>query len=191
MTTEDSSFYQHHGFITREFRTALVKNLEAGYFRYGASSITMQMVKNVLLYRDKTLARKLQELFLTWYLETVLDKNRIMEIYLNAIEYGPGLYGIRPASFQYFGKPPMELNPVESAFFSSILPAPKRRFKQFCTDKLSPWTTKKLERILALMYKRGRLTDEDYQLAQTTPLTFQPDKSGLFCTKKYPEWGIN
>jgi hypothetical protein len=190
MTTEDSSFYKHKGFITREFRSALIKNLEAGYFRYGASSITMQMVKNVLLYRDKTLARKLQELFLAWYLETELDKNRILEIYVNAIEYGPGLYGIKPASFQYFGKPPFELSPVEAAFFSSILPAPKRRYKQFCKDRLSTWTVKKMERILALMYKRGRLTDEDYQLAQMTPLIFQTDKTGGFCSKKYPKWGI-
>lgn len=190
MTTEDSTFYRHRGFITREFRSALIKNLEAGYFRYGASSITMQMVKNVLLYRDKTLARKLQEMFLTWYLEQELDKDRILEIYLNAIEYGPGLYGIKPAAFQYFGKPPSMLGPVEAAFFSSILPAPKRRFKQFCKDQLTTWTVKKIERILATMYKRERLTDEEYQLAEMTPLVFQPDKSGDFCNKKYPKWGI-
>jgi membrane peptidoglycan carboxypeptidase len=150
----------------------------------------MQMVKNVLLYRDKTLARKLQELFLTWYLETQLEKDRILEIYVNAIEYGPGLYGIKPAALQYFGKLPIELSPTEAAFFSSILPAPKRRYKQFCKDKLSNWTIKKVERILALMYRRGRLSDEELQLAQMTPLVFQPDKSGGFCTKKYPKWGI-
>ena len=190
MTTEDSSFYKHRGFITREFRTALIKNLEAGYFRYGASSISMQLVKNVLLYRDKTIARKLQELFLTWYMETQLEKDRILEIYVNAIEYGPGLYGIKPATLQYFGKLPIELSPTEAAFFSSILPAPKRRYKQFCKDKLSNWTIRKVERILALMYKRGRLTDEEFQLAQMTPLEFQPDKSGGFCSKKYPKWGI-
>lgn len=190
MTTEDSSFYKHRGFITREFRSALIKNLEAGYFRYGASSITMQMVKNVLLNRDKTLARKLQELFLTWYLEGELEKDRILEIYVNAIEYGPGLYGIKPASYQYFGKPPIELSPVDAAFFSSILPAPKRRYKQFCKDRLTTWTVKKMERILAIMHKRGRLTDDDYQLAQMTPLIFQTDKSGDFCQKKHPKWGI-
>jgi Transglycosylase len=190
MTTEDSSFYRHRGFITREFRTALIKNLEAGRFRYGASSISMQMVKNVLLYRDKTLARKLQELFLTWYLETKLEKDRILEIYLNAIEYGPGLYGIKPAAMQYFGKLPIELGPTEAAFFSSILPSPKRRYKQFCKDKLTNWTIRKVERILAAMYKRERLTEEELQLARMTPLVFQPDKSGDFCTKKYPEWGI-
>lgn len=190
MTTEDSSFYRHRGFITREFRTALVKNLEAGYFRYGASSITMQMVKNVLLYRDKTLARKLQELFLAWYLETQLEKDRILEIYVNAIEYGPGLYGIKPAALQYFGKLPLDLNPVEATFFSSILPAPKRRYKQFCKGELSTWTQRKMERILATMFKRERLTVDEFQVAQMTPLVFQPDKSGDFCNKKYPKWGI-
>ena len=83
----------------------------------------MQMVKNVFLQREKTLSRKFQELFLTWYVETQLDKDRIMEIYVNAIEYGPGLYGIKPASLLYFGKHPRNLSPVESAFFASILPA--------------------------------------------------------------------
>jgi hypothetical protein len=76
MSTEDSAFYFHRGFITSEFRTALVNDLKAGAFRYGASSITMQMVKNVLLYREKTLARKLQELFLTWHVENVLGALR-------------------------------------------------------------------------------------------------------------------
>ena len=69
VSTEDSAFYKHRGFITSEFRTALVNDLKASGFRFGASSITMQMVKNVLLYREKTLARKLQELFLTWHVE--------------------------------------------------------------------------------------------------------------------------
>ena len=189
MTTEDSSFYRHRGFITKEFRTALVKDLQAGYFKYGASSITMQLVKNVLLSRDKTLSRKFQELFLTWYVETKLEKDRLFEIYVNAIEFGPGLYGIKPASYQYFGKPPSELNPREAAFFSSILPAPKRRFKQFCQDKLSGWTTSKIERILQLMVKRGRLSEQDYLIAMQTPLVFQPDKRG-FCDRKYAKWGI-
>jgi hypothetical protein len=189
MTTEDSSFYKHRGFITKEFRTALVKDLQAGYFKYGASSITMQLVKNVFLSRDKTLSRKFQELFLTWYVENTLEKDRLFEIYVNAIEFGPGLYGIKPAAFQYFGKPPRDLNPREAAFFSSILPSPKRRFKQFCQDKLSGWTESKIERILQLMVKRGRLTEQDYLIAMQTPLVFQPDKRG-FCDKKYPKWGI-
>jgi hypothetical protein len=172
MTTEDARFYHHRGFIVREFRTALIKNLEAGYFRYGASSITMQTVKNVILYREKTLARKLQELFLTWYIETKLDKDRIFEIYVNAIEYGPGLYGIGPAAQHYFGKHPRDLNPVEAAFFSSILPSPKRRYQQYCEDRLWRATETKIQRILKLMHKRERLTNEEYAAALETPLVF-------------------
>ncbi len=179
MTTEDNGFYKHKGFIVREFRSALIKNLQEGQkkgklieFKYGASSITMQMVKNVLLHRQKTVSRKLQELFLTWYVETQLEKDRIMEIYVNAIEFGPGIYGIGPATRHYFGKHPRELNPVESAFFSSILPNPKQRYMQYCEGQLSRWGDSKVQKILKVMRQRERLTDEEYQVALATPLLF-------------------
>jgi len=172
LTTEDSGFFKHHGFATREFRTALKRNLEDGRFKQGASSITMQMVKNLLLSQEKTLSRKLQELFLVWYLEQVLNKERIMELYLNAIEFGPRLYGIGPAARHYFGKKPSELNPVEAAFFSSILPSPKRRYVHYCHGEVSPSWDKYLRRILGFMHKRGRLTDEELEQALSTPLVF-------------------
>lgn len=175
MSTEDSAFYAHKGFIVREFRSALVSDLKAGKFRHGASSITMQMVKNVLLYREKTLARKLQELFLTWHVENTLEKDRILEIYFNVIEFGPGLYGIGAATKHYFGKPAKDINPVEAAFFSSILPSPKERYKQYCAGTLNRWTTDKIQRILAIMYKRDRLTQAEYDLALATPLAFVRD----------------
>jgi hypothetical protein len=175
MTTEDSNFYNHHGFIVKEFQSALIKNLQAGRFKYGASSITMQLVKNVLLYRKKTLSRKLQELFLTWDIENVLDKDRIFEIYVNVIEYGPGLYGIGPAAKQYFGKHPRDLNVVEAAFFSSILPHPKDSYKQYCEGTLTRITSAKIERILDRMHERKRITDEEYAQAQATPLLFSKD----------------
>jgi hypothetical protein len=175
MSTEDSAFYQHHGFITSEFRTALVNNLKAGRFVQGASSITMQMVKNVLLYREKTLARKLQELFLTWHVENTLDKDRILEIYLNVIEYGPGLYGIGPAAYHFFGKKPKDLTPTEAAFFSTILPSPKERYKQYCAGTLTKWTEGKIDRILQIMLKRDRLTQAEYDTAIATPLLFSKD----------------
>ena len=175
MTTEDAGFFKHKGFIPSEFRTALISDLKAGHFRHGASSITMQMVKNVLLYREKTLARKLQELYLTWYIEQVLTKDRILEIYFNVIEYGPALYGIGPATRHYFGKHPRDLNPTEAAFFSSILPNPKARYKQYCQGTLTKWTAAKIDRILALMLKRGRITQEEHDRARSTPLVFVKD----------------
>lgn len=174
-TTEDSSFFTHHGFITREFRTALISNLKAGRFKHGASSISMQLVKNALLYREKTLARKLQELILTWHMEQVLSKERILEIYINIIEYGPGIYGIGEAARHYFGKPASDLNPVEAAFFSTILPNPKERYAQFCAGTLRRTTEAKIGRILDLMLKRGRLTEEEWTLAKATPLVFARD----------------
>jgi hypothetical protein len=175
MSTEDSDFYHHHGFIPTEFKSALVTNLKSCRFAYGASSITMQMVKNVLLTPEKTLARKLQELFLTWHVEHTLTKDRILEIYLNVIEYGPGIYGIGPAARAYFGKSAHDLNPVEAAFFSSILPNPKARYRQFCEGTLTKWTTGKIERILAIMLKRDRLTQAEYDQAIATPLVFARD----------------
>jgi hypothetical protein len=177
MSSEDYGFYHHHGFIPSEFRTALVNNLKSGAFLQGASSITMQMVKNVLLFRQKTLARKLQELFLTWHVENTLEKDRILEIYLNVIEYGPDLYGIGAAAREYFGKQAKDLNPVEAAFFSSILPNPKDRYRQYCQNTLTKWTEGKIQRQLAKMFERKQLTQEEYDKALATPLVFVKDGS--------------
>jgi hypothetical protein len=174
MTTEDNGFFKHHGFIVPEFRSALQQNLARGYFRLGASSITMQLVKNVLLSREKTLSRKLQELFLTWYLEKGLEKERILELYFNVIEFGPGIYGISEAARHYFGKHPRDLEPQEAAFFSSILPSPKRRYVQYCheTGLLDAKWDAYVKRIVKKNHERGRLTDEELARALKTPVRF-------------------
>jgi hypothetical protein len=174
MTTEDSGFFKHKGFIPSEFRSALQQNLQRGYFRLGASSITMQMVKNVLLSREKTLSRKLQELFLTWYVEHNLTKERIMEIYFNVIEFGPGIYGIGRAARHYFGKNANALAPQEAAFFSSILPNPKKRYVQYChaDGKLDAKWQNYVNRILRRVHERGRLDDAAFDQAIATPVQF-------------------
>lgn len=172
MTTEDNGFFKHRGFVTPEFRSALRRNLTAGRFRYGASSISMQMVKNVLLAHEKTLSRKLQELFLVWYLEQQLPKQRILELYFNAIEFGPRLYGIGAAARHYFGKSASELGPLEAAFISSILPSPKRRYVQYCSGGLNAKWDKYVRRIMAKTHERGRLGDEEYDAAMVTPFAF-------------------
>ncbi len=191
MTTEDSGFFKHRGFIPSEFRSALQQNLQRGYFRLGASSITMQMIKNVLLSREKTLSRKLQELFLTWYVEHHLTKERILEIYFNVIEFGPDIYGIGRASKHYFGIPAKQLTPMEAAWFSSILPNPKKRYVQYChANGLldTKWDTY-VRRILRRVHERGRLSDEDYDKAVAVPLQFDrteavPEKECMAMVKK-------
>ncbi|MEO5766977.1 MAG: biosynthetic peptidoglycan transglycosylase [Polyangia bacterium] len=172
MTTEDNGFFKHRGWVTSEFRTALKRNLQRGGFRGGASSITMQMVKNVLLSHEKTLSRKLQELFLVWYLEHEIPKERILELYFNAIEFGPRIYGIGPAARHYFGKNASDLTPMEGAFFSSILPSPKRRYIQYCHGSLTPQWDRYVRRIVAKMHERGRIDDEAYAAAGTQKLVF-------------------
>jgi hypothetical protein len=187
MTTEDNGFFKHHGWVASEFQGALRRNLERGKFQIGASSITMQMVKNVLLSQEKTLSRKMQELFLVWYLEQVLPKERILELYFNAIEFGPRIYGIGPAARHYFGKRASELTPLEAAFFSSILPSPKRRYIQYCHGALYPPWDKYVHRIMAKVHERGRLTDEEYAAALAEPLVFDRHEA-TFTEKQCLDW---
>jgi hypothetical protein len=187
MTTEDNGFFKHRGWVSSQFKSALRKNLERGGFRLGASSITMQMTKNVLLTREKTLSRKLQELFLVWYIEQNLSKERILELYFNAIEFGPRIYGIGAATRHYFGKKPADLTPLEAAFFSSILPSPKRRYIQYCHGApLAQWD-KYIHRIMAKTHERGRLTDDEYNAYAVQTLAFDR-KEATFTEKQCLEW---
>lgn len=174
MTTEDGGFWKHKGFITSQFQAALKRNLEAGKIRLGASTITMQMVKNVLLSHERTLSRKLQELFLTWYVEQALSKQRIMEIYLNVIEFGPGIYGITRGAAHYFGKTPAELTPPEAAYLALMLPSPVRRHVNYCEGGLTPVFQAKMKRLLAIMHSRGRLDPETYEVWKDGVIAFDP-----------------
>jgi hypothetical protein len=187
MTTEDNGFFKHHGWVSSEFKSALRRNLKGGGFRLGASSITMQMTKNVLLTKDKTLSRKLQELFLVWYLEQILPKERILELYFNAIEFGPRIYGIGAATRHYFGKKPADLTPLEAAFFSSILPSPKRRYVQYCHGSLSQQWDRYVRRILAKVHERGRITDDEYAATAGQPFVFDRGEAS-FTEKQCLEW---
>jgi hypothetical protein len=190
MTTEDNGFFKHHGWVSSEFKSALRRNLQGGGFRLGASSITMQMTKNVLLTKDKTLSRKLQELFLVWYLEQELPKERILELYFNAIEFGPRIYGIGAATRHYFGKKPADLTPLEAAFFSSILPSPKRRYVQYCHGSLSTQWDRYVRRILAKVHERGRITDDEYAAFSAQPFVFDRSEAS-FTEKQCLDWVKN
>ena len=187
MTTEDNGFFKHRGWVSSQFASALRKNLQRGGFRLGASSITMQMTKNVLLTREKTLSRKLQELFLVWYIEQNLSKERILELYFNAIEFGPRIYGIGAATRHYFGKRPSELTPLEAAFFSSILPSPKRRYVQYCHGAPAAQWDKYIHRIFNKAHERGRVTDDEHAAYATQTLTFDR-KEATFTEKQCLEW---
>ena len=133
MQGEDPSFMQHRGFLTESFRESIAQNYKEHRFARGGSTISMQLVKNVFLSRDKTISRKVEEALIVYLIENLglVPKERMLEVYLNAIEWGPNVYGIGEASRFYFDKRPSGLTLAESIFLAHIVPRPKAFRWQF------------------------------------------------------------
>lgn len=136
MTAEDPSFYRHHGFVEESIRKSIATDFKEKKFKRGGSTISMQLVKNVFLSRQKTLARKIEETLIVWIIENnnVSNKNRMLEVYFNIIEWGRNVYGIGEASRYYFGKSPADLTIGESIYLASIVPKPKSGLYSFTPD---------------------------------------------------------
>lgn len=121
---EDPGFYSHKGIIPNALKNSLIANLQTGKFSRGGSTITMQLAKNLWLGREKTITRKIHEAMMTMALESCMTKDRILEFYLNVVEFGPKIYGIGAASQYYFNKSPALLDEIESFYLAMILPRP-------------------------------------------------------------------
>ncbi|MBK8805491.1 MAG: transglycosylase domain-containing protein [Bacteroidales bacterium] len=128
LVAEDGLFYSHKGFIGDAFRYALIQNLKAGRFARGGSTISQQLIKNVFLSRNKTIFRKLEEAIIVWLIEEnrLTSKQRMFEVYLNIIEWAPGIYGVKDAAEFYFSKLPSQLTLSESIYMTSLVPKPKK-----------------------------------------------------------------
>jgi monofunctional biosynthetic peptidoglycan transglycosylase len=124
VVAEDASFFAHRGFATGEIREALDKAMKDFGLPRGASTITQQLAKNLWLSPSRNPIRKAKEAILTWQLEKALTKRRILEVYLNVAEFGPGVYGAEAASRHYFRKPAAELGDEEAAQLAATLPRP-------------------------------------------------------------------
>jgi hypothetical protein len=172
LTTEDGGFPKHHGFNRASIRLALIANLKARRFARGASTITMQLAKNLFLSRDKTLSRKLEEVVLTEYLEQTFSKDELMELYLNVIEFGPAVYGITAAAEHYFGREPAELNLGESLFLSSLLPAPLRYGAMRDNAEVPENWMRLLRNLMQIAHHFGRITDDELAVALKEPIVF-------------------
>ncbi len=125
IVTEDSAFWQHQGVDYEQLRESIETNWELGEFKRGASTITQQLAKNLYLSPSKTPVRKLKELLITRRLEVELSKQRILEIYLNAIEWGDGVWGAEAAARRYFRKSAADLSPTESALLAAAIANPR------------------------------------------------------------------
>jgi hypothetical protein len=162
LTTEDGGFWRHRGFDQGAIEGSIESNLQARRFVRGASTITMQLAKNLYLTRQKLLSRKVQEALLTMLLEQELAKGEILELYFNVIEFGPNVYGIRSASEYYFNSKPYELSIAQCFFLASILPRPTaQRFQE--DGSLSPSWAQLVKRLMRIAHERGRLSAQDLE----------------------------
>ncbi len=136
LTSEDYTFMTHKGFNEKAFRVSIATNFKEKKFKRGASTISMQLVKNVYLNRNKTLSRKVEEILIVWLIENgrLVPKERMYEAYLNLIEWGRNIYGISEAARYYFDKTPADLNLGESIFLAFVIPSPKRALNWFAPD---------------------------------------------------------
>ena len=158
LTAEDPSFYSHNGFVEESIRKSIATNFKEKAFKRGGSTISMQLVKNVFLNRQKTLARKIEEILIVWIMENgrLSSKQRMFETYLNLIEWGRNVYGIGEASSYYFNKQPSELSIGESIFLASIVPKPKSGLYRFEGDgSLRSGLASYFNFIGGIMAKRG------------------------------------
>jgi hypothetical protein len=163
LTAEDPSFYSHNGFVEASIRSSIITNFKAGAFKRGGSTISMQLAKNVYLNRQKTLARKIEEILIVWIMENgkLSSKQRMFETYLNLIEWGSNVYGIGEASRYYFDKHPSELDLGEGIFLASIVPRPKSGLYRFEGDgSLRPGLSSYFNFIGGIMARRG-MTEAD------------------------------
>jgi monofunctional biosynthetic peptidoglycan transglycosylase len=122
---EDDQFFNHRGYDWKALKLAYHVNMKRGKFSRGASTITMQVARNLYLYPRKSLLRKAQEILIALKLELLLSKERILEIYLNSAEWGNGIYGAEAAARHYYGKSAQLLSKEEGAWLAAILPRPK------------------------------------------------------------------
>ena len=164
LTSEDPSFFSHRGFINEAFKQSILKNIRTKKFSRGASTISMQLIKNVFLTREKTVSRKLEEILLVYILENnrIASKERMLEVYFNVIEWGPNIYGIGEAAQFYFQKSPIDLTLKECLFLATIVPKPKKFMWQFDNEgNLKAFAKQQQKFISNLMLRRGLLTAED------------------------------
>lgn len=153
---EDDKFWRHEGFDYEALKKAIEKDIKAKKFKFGGSTITQQLAKNLYLSSSKNPIRKLREAIITWKIERVLSKKRILELYLNIAEWGKGIFGIEAASRHYYGKSAFELTALESARLAAVLPNPIR----FNPLGESRFVTKRADLIYSIMVRRGIVVPE-------------------------------
>jgi monofunctional biosynthetic peptidoglycan transglycosylase len=163
LIAEDDKFWSHDGFDYEAMQKALEKDIKAKQFKLGGSTISQQLAKNLYLSPSKNPVRKIREAIITWRMELLLKKKRILELYLNVAEWGDqGIFGIEMASGHYYGKSAQELSPEEAAKLAAVLPNPRKY------DPLgeSRYVVHRSNLIYSIMIRRGIVIPEYEEVAE-------------------------
>lgn len=178
IATEDKRFFKHHGVDIRRIVKAAVENQRAGEIVQGGSTITQQLVRSILLNREKSYTRKIKEAFLARRLEERSSKDAILQAYLNRVYFGDGYYGIEAAALGYFGKPATDLDVAEAATLAGLIKGPSL----YSPTKAPELARKRRDLVLSEMRAEGMLSDQEFQSAVTIPiqtLIARGDRSGV------------
>jgi monofunctional biosynthetic peptidoglycan transglycosylase len=170
--SEDWGFFQHEGVDYSQIKKAL-EDASAGKKLRGASTISQQLIKNLFLSSERSYLRKLKEFALVSHLENEVSKEKILETYLNIIEFGEGVYGIGAASRHYFNKKPGELTAKEGAFLAMLLPNPKKYSSSFRDKKLTPYAEETINEILHKMAIAGHIKKEKLEELQQRKMNWE------------------
>jgi monofunctional biosynthetic peptidoglycan transglycosylase len=147
VAAEDARFLDHEGFDWEAIQKAMAKNERRGRVVAGASTISQQLAKNLLLSGERSYVRKAQEAVITWMIERTMSKRRILELYLNVAEWGEGIFGAEAAARHHFGVSAASLSPAQAAWLAAILPSPRR----YRSGRSTPYADGRTATILARM----------------------------------------
>ena len=157
LIAEDDKFWSHEGFDYEAMQKAIEKDIKAKKFKTGGSTISQQLAKNLYLSPAKDPVRKIREAIITWGLERVLSKRRILELYLNVVEWGDnGIFGIEAASRHYYAKSASEINPQEASRLAAVLPNPRK----YNPAGDSKYVSNRSNLIYSIMVRRGIFVPE-------------------------------
>jgi monofunctional biosynthetic peptidoglycan transglycosylase len=172
LIAEDDKFWSHEGFDYEAMQKAIEKDIKAKKFKLGGSTVSQQLAKNLYLSPSKNPIRKIREAIITWRMERTISKRRILEIYLNVVEWGEGIFGIEAASQHYFGKSASSLSPEEASRLASVLPNP-RKYNPVGTGK---YVTHRSNLIYNIMVRRGIVVPEYEEVIEERPEGLQENE---------------
>ena len=166
LMSEDGWFYYHKGFLPSAFRESMITNIKERRFARGGSTITMQLVKNVFLNKNKNISRKIEEAGIVWMIENmrICSKERMLEVYMNIIEWGPGIYGANEAAHFYFNKDVSKLSLSECIFLAGIIPSPKGFKYAFNEDEsLKDYMLVYFQKVADKLLEHNMINESEYK----------------------------